>query len=401
MVSSPIGEQVARLRVLRGWSQEQLAHRAGISVDTVRKLESGNRGMVRLATLSRIASALDVELAMTLTLPAVLGPVEDGGVMALRRALTSPDLLGLADYAEPGPVPDLTALAADVARAWEVWQQGEYAALAATLPDMIAEARHATRELSGDDQVQAWGLLATTYQVAAGVTVMTGHENLAWTAVERALDAADRAADPVAHASAEHFVAWIYRRQGRYTDCQSAATRSAERHEPRLSQATPEELSVWGGLLVNASGAAARQERAEVADELLSVASGAAARLGHDRWDRWSVFGPRLVAQTAVINAVEMGDMERALHRSAAVPDGRLPPTWDARYLLALAEAQVESHRDADALATLTEAARVTPEWVRYHRLARDITLELCERSGARRSQMLDDLVNQLGLVPA
>jgi hypothetical protein len=315
--------------------------------------------------------------------------------------LTSPDLVGLADYAEPGPVPDLTALSEDVARGWQVWQQGEYATLAVTLPDMIAEARHATRELTGDDQVKAWGLLATTYQIAAGVTVMTGHESLAWTAVERALDAADRAADPVAHASAEHFAAWIYRRQGRYADCQAVATRSAERHEPRFSQASAEQLSVWGGLLINASGAAARQERPDDAAELLSVASGAAARLGQDRWDRWSVFGPRLVAQTAVINAVEMGDMAQALHLAEGVPDGRLPPTWDARYLLALAEAQVESHRDADALATLTEAARVTPEWVRYHRLARDITLELCERSGSRRSQMLDDLVNHLQLVPA
>jgi hypothetical protein len=357
--------------------------------------------MVRLATLTRIAGALDVELAVTLTLPAVLGPVEDGGVLALRRALTSPDLVGLADYAEPGLVPDLTALSEDVARGWQVWQQGEYATLAATLPDMIAEACHATRELTGDDQVKAWGLLATTYQIAAGVTVMTGHESLAWTAVERALDAADRAADPVARASAEHFAAWIYRRQGRYADCQAVSTRSAERHEPRLSQASAEQLSVWGGLLINASGAAARQERSDDAAELLSVASGAAARLGQDRWDRWSVFGPRLVAQTAVINAVEMGDMGQALHLAETVPDGRLPPTWDARYLLALAEAQVESHRDADALATLTEAARVTPEWVRYHRLARDITLELCERSGSRRSQMLDDLVNHLQLVPA
>lgn len=158
---------------------------------------------------------------------------------------------------------------------------------------------------------------------------------------------------------------------------------------------------MWGGLLVNASGAAARRERASDAADLLSVASAAAMRLGQDRWDRWSVFGPRLVAQTAVVNAVEMGDMGHALHLAESVPAGSLPPTWDARYLLALAEAQVESHRDAEAVATLTEAVQVTPEWVRYHRLARDITLELCERSGSRRSQMLDDLVSHLHLVPA
>jgi transcriptional regulator with XRE-family HTH domain len=61
--ASPIGEQVARLRVLRAWSQEELAHRADVAVDTVRKLESGTRGMVRLHTLSMISAALDVELS--------------------------------------------------------------------------------------------------------------------------------------------------------------------------------------------------------------------------------------------------------------------------------------------------------------------------------------------------
>lgn len=155
MVGSPIGDQVARLRALRGWSQEALAHRAEISVDTVRKLESSNRGMVRLATLARIAGALDVELSMTLTMPALLAPVEDGGLRALRSALTSPDMSGLAEFAEPGPVPDLGALRESVAKAWQVWQRGEYAVLGATLPHMIAEARHATREMAGDEQVEA------------------------------------------------------------------------------------------------------------------------------------------------------------------------------------------------------------------------------------------------------
>ena len=352
---SPIGEQVARLRVLRAWSQEELAHRAGVAVDTVRKLESGTRGMVRLHTLNRISAALDVELSVALVAPPLLPPVAAGGLLAIRKALTSADLVGLAEYAEAGPVPDMGELTASVDTAWTVWQAGQYDVLAATLPDLIAEARHTVREMTGDDQVTAYGLLATCCQVAAGVTVMVGAEDLAWTAVERSLTAAEQSGDQLCRASAAQFASWIYRRQGRYTECQQVATRAAERYEPRMSTAEPAQLSIWGGLLIEASGAAARANRPTDADDLLAVAAAAAARLGEDRWDRWSVFGPRLVAQTRVINACEMGDYETACRAADQVPEGRL---------------------------------------------ARDVTLDLCERAGSRRSALLDRMVEHLKLVP-
>ena len=398
---SPIGEQVARLRVLRAWSQEELAHRAGVAVDTVRKLESGTRGMVRLHTLSMISAALDVELSVALVAPSLLPPVAAGGLLAIRTALTSADLMGLAEYAETGPVPHVGKLTASVDTAWKVWQAGQYDVLASTLPDLIAEARHAVRETTGDDQVTAYGLLATCCQIAAGVTVMVGAEDLAWTAVERSLAAAEQSGDQLSRASAAQFASWIYRRQGRYTECQQVATRAAEHYEPRMSTAEPAQLSIWGGLLVGSSGAAARANRPGDADDLLGVAAAAAARLGEDRWDRWSVFGPRLVAQTRVVNACEMGDYETACRAADRVPAGRLSPSWEGRYLLGLAQAQAECHRDAEALATLTTARTVAGEWIRYYRLARDITLELCERAGSRRSALLDRMVEHLKLVPA
>lgn len=266
-------------------------------VDTVRKLESGTRGMVRLHTLSLISAALGVELSVMLVAPSLLPPVAAGGLLAIRKALTSADVVGLAEYAEEGPVPDLGQLAASVGTAWTVWQAGQHDVLAATLSDLITEARHAVREMTGDDQVAAYGLLATSCQIAAGVTVMVGAEDLAWTAVERSVAAAEQSDDQLSRASAAHFASWIYRRQGRYDESQQVATRAAERYEPRLSTAEPAQLSIWGGLLVEASGAAARANRSGDADDLLGVAAAAAARLGEDRWDRWSVFGPRLVAQ--------------------------------------------------------------------------------------------------------
>lgn len=93
--------------------------------------------------------------------------------------------------------------------------------------------------------------------------------------------------------------------------------------------------------------------------------------------------------------------MERAVRLAEGIPErGDLPPTWESRYLLGLAQAQAGRHLDTEALSTLTRARGITPEWIRYHRLARDIVLALVERAGRRRSDQLDALVGHLGLTP-
>jgi hypothetical protein len=297
------------------------------------------------------------------------------------------------------PAADEDSLATSAGHAWRVWQSGDYSTAAAILPTLVSEARHACRDLEADDQVNAYGHLATAYEVAAGVAIMLGMDDLAWLAAERAVAAGERNGTMVVATSTRHWASWILRRQGRYTESISVAMRAAEDHEPSLMRASAGELAVWGGLLVNASGAAARDEQPDRAEELLSYARGAAARLSRDHTDRWSVFGPRLVAQTAVTNATEIGDYGRAVHlaRDVAQTDGTLPPTWEARYLLGLAHALVEQRQDAEAVVSLARAVRVAPEWVRYYRLARDVTLELWRRP-ARRSGQLAEVAQHLGL---
>jgi transcriptional regulator with XRE-family HTH domain len=57
----PVGDKVRDLRKERGWSQQELAGRAGISMQTVSNLETG-RHVPGIATLSKIAGALGVPL---------------------------------------------------------------------------------------------------------------------------------------------------------------------------------------------------------------------------------------------------------------------------------------------------------------------------------------------------
>jgi transcriptional regulator with XRE-family HTH domain len=397
-----IGEQISRLRHLRRFTQDELAAASGVSVDVIRRLEQGQRNTARLATLSAIATALGAQLSVILAPQQTLLPPPQHGIDTIRRALTAPSLAGLTDLAEtvePGDV-DLDQLAASTETAWTLWQRGEYHALGGLLPTLIAECRNAAREHMGDAQTRAWALLTTAYEVAAGVVVILGYEDLAWLAAERALDAAGRCGDPVALASAEHWTSWILRRQGRYAESQTVATRAAERHEPSLMRATADQLTVWGGLLVNAAGAASRAEHTDTADDLLTVAEGAASRLAGNRAGRWSVFGPRTVAQTRVVNAVEAGDFDTAVRLAARVDHvgGQVPATWEARYQLALAQAHHESGADHDTISALTTATRLAGEWVRYHRLARDLTTDLIGRVPPQRNQHLDALVRHLQL---
>ncbi len=399
----PIGEQLARARAMAGQSQEELAERSGVSVDVIRKLEQGTRSTARLATLRDLADGLGADLSVLITPRRTLSPVEGqpGGTLEdVRQAVTTAGLEALADLAEPSDRPDLAAVGESATHAWRVWQAGDYSLLAAVLPTLIADARHATRGLRGEDQLAAYGHLATAYEASAGIAIMLGAEDLAWLAAERALGAAGLCGDPVSVASTQHWAAWILRRRGRYAECVTVATRAAERHEPSLMRASASELAVWGGLLVNASGAAARDGNLAQADELLSYARGAAGRLGTDRTDRWTVFGPRLVEQTAVVNATEVGDVELAVRLAANVDaiGGQLPPTWEARYLLGLAAAQVEVGHDGDATSTVARAIEVAPEFARYYRLSRDVVTELLVRAGSRRPPVLEDLAQHLQL---
>jgi transcriptional regulator with XRE-family HTH domain len=60
-----IGRQLAALRHASGLTQEQLAERARVSVDVIRRLEQGQRRTARFATLYAIAAALDTEVSIS------------------------------------------------------------------------------------------------------------------------------------------------------------------------------------------------------------------------------------------------------------------------------------------------------------------------------------------------
>jgi transcriptional regulator with XRE-family HTH domain len=394
--SPHIGPQLARRRRRRALTQEGLAALAGVSVDVVRRLEQGRRTSARLSTLDALADALQCTAAALLGSepPRVAEPSLE--IDGIRHILTTPEALGLVESAESEPV-TLIELHEQMRRVWALYQGGAYTEVTTRLPELIEQARTTAREGEGETQVQAEGLLATAYQAAAGVAITLGHKDLAFLAVERAMGAARASGSDLHHAAAANFLSWIYRRQGRLGDAEQIATRAAEAIEPSWSGASKEELAVFGSLLVNAAGAAARAGGVQRCRDLTAVARSAAERLGADQVDRWAVFGPGVVAMTAVNDAVELEDLDLAHHLISQVPTtSRTPASWRARYLLNAAHARVELRHDRQATAVLLEAHRVAPEWVRYHPQARATAQALLERGNGRRSPALVGLARQL-----
>jgi hypothetical protein len=98
-----------------------------------------------------------------------------------------------------------------------------YATTMAGLPLLIAEARTAVDETTGDDQAAALQLMAQTYQLAGTTLIQLRAFDLAHRALSSALDAADDSEDDVIGASAVTTMCWLLLRQGRFDETEQLA----------------------------------------------------------------------------------------------------------------------------------------------------------------------------------
>lgn len=63
MENSHIGPRVRQWRLRRGLTRQQFADRVGRSISWLEKIETGERALVRLPMLERVADALGVSVA--------------------------------------------------------------------------------------------------------------------------------------------------------------------------------------------------------------------------------------------------------------------------------------------------------------------------------------------------
>lgn len=389
--STTIGQRLRSLRLQRGLSQQALASKADVSVDLVSKLERDVRESMSWASMVKLARALDVDPGAIAGKTAHLDPVPGAAVLTVRDAVISPDLLpGLhPDHdGEPAQLDDLWRL---VERGYGAYFAGEFGVLAAELPALIAECRL----LQSADPVAAAGPLSHAWQLAASVLVHTGRDDAAAIAAERAVHAAKAGDDQWRLATHYGMYCWVMLHQGRLEESERLATSAAADIEPSMTRATAPQVAAWGGLMLHAAVASGTRGDVEGAQEYLRIAAAGAARIGADRHDYWTSFGPTHVAiqQTHIMTTLHRP--EAALRAARQVRPGELFKVQYGRHLLNVSKSLLESSRTDEAVDVTVKARDLSPEWFRHQGFAKTLVDDLVERK-TRLSSPLRSLVQTL-----
>ncbi|RSO11270.1 transcriptional regulator [Streptomyces sp. WAC 06783] len=362
---STAGQRVKEVRKRRGLSQRELADASGVSLSSIRKLEQGERETARLETLRKLAHALRVP-----TMRLADGPnPEDAGAdtvdrwAAVREALVRPPVApGLDD--EP---PTVSGIRDSLREAAPLFAHDQYTALAALLPSLLRDAE----ALGSEGRAVRVRLL----QLAGWLMVQTRQFSAAETALERALD---DSADRMEGAATVNTLCWLLLRQGELGKAYDLAVKWADETEPRVSRATPAELSTWGWMLLRVSAAAVRNSQPGDAEDALKFATAAAVALGREHApnnDFLRTFGPTTVKLKAAENAGVIDRPDMVLRIAERVPVFSLKPTSNNRnrHLLDVADAYAKTGEYAEAFGKLEQIRSDSPEWLPNQRYARDV----------------------------
>ena len=393
-----VGERVAFYRRRRGLTQAVLAGLVGRSEDWLSKVERGEREIRRVDVLADMAKALRVSLGDLLGQPVLTEDSSQGDdVPAVRDALMSPRRLSrvlFATSADHPPV-DLAAVGRAVEGAWTDYQGGRLGRTVAALPGLIETAQHledTAVDAAPDYARGAWSASARTHHLAATTLSKLGEADLSWIAAERAMQAADRADDPLVLASAARAGTHALLEMGRFDDAVKLGETAASWLRQHLDQRDPAALSLYGMLHLRTAVAAARRQDRATATALIGVAARAADQLGYDG-NHWQTgFGPTNVELHRLSTALDLGDVAMVVEHGPAVRAENMPVERRVSHQIDVARALHLTARDDDALAMLLEAERAAPSLVRHNPKVRETVKTMTRRApatGGRSSALL------------
>lgn len=399
------GERIAYYRKRLGLSQIEFAGLIGRSDSWVSQVERGVRAVDRLSVLQKVADVLSVPVSeLRAAAPDDATDDRPEAFDALRRALTGHPAIEVVLGSTPPP---LTGERLDHLRelheqVWPLTHASRYLELAPLVASLIPELENAVRATSSAGLVQAAReLLTDTYQAVAALMAKLGETDAAWIAADRAAFTAEAMHDSLAVAASLFRMAHAFLTLGQVAQAQVIADGVIKGLEQRAArEPTPETLSLCGAFHLVSAIAAARDNDRQGAHEHLAAAREIAERLGEDRDDFGTEFGPTNVALHAVAVAVELGDAGKAIELAKRIEPDRLSHERQARYNLDLAQAHAMRRQIGEALNCLEEAERLTPEQTRTHRVARAVARDLIQLSGSRPRAELRDLAERFGVLP-
>ena len=393
-----IGQRVVRCRKARGMSQNVLAHLLGRSQSWLTKVERGERQLDRMSVIREIAGVLHVDVAEIIGQPQAPDAIRfHAAVPAIRRALIGhrPGSLDvtLADGVDP-----LWALRARIRAANRLRHAADYDRLAHILPSLLEDVQLASAMLGREDERRgAQELVVDACHCARSMLRNLGYLDLAWIATERGRDVAERLGDPLLLAASAWNRVEVY--QG--TDDHASAVQLALAAIDALTDPcaeSPPGLSLLGMLHLKAAWATASLGHERQARIHLEEAGRAALRLGCDRNDFGTLFGPTnvVVHRTGMALMLSLPKEAVAVARSLA----SAPMAQERRACLKvdLARAHAQLHQAGEATRLLMESERLAPDYLRALPVARDTVAILLHGAPGTLSADLRALASKVGI---
>ncbi len=398
--SASIGERVALHRRRRGLSQAHVARLLGRSEHWLSQVERGVRSVDRASVLVQLSAILRVPLA-DLAPGVRLGEEredEPAAVSAIRAGMTAYPTLAQPVGGRPLSRADLTALSTDIDHAWALLHAARQEELAGLLPGLLERADAARSRLTPHDPPERFRLAAQAYQITAALLTQLGATDLAWSAADGALVAAEITGDRLLVAASAFRLGHVFLAGDRPAQAHAVAISTAGALETRLANASSALVAMWGALNLVAALAATQQQHRDDALSCLEQAGTAAARVGSGRNDGHTEFGPENVALHAVAIAIELGNPVGAIGRAAEIDASALSAERRARLLIDVARAYAQRRMPREALAALAEAEPLAPELVRTHSVVRELLRELLTHgSGASEARSYAHALGILG----
>ena len=386
-MSVGLADNIKRFRRTAGLTQEGLAEGADLSLSTVRKVEQG--GHVSMDTLAALAAALGVSTSALFASEApkpVVGPQDEANrryLAELRRALMPP--IGLAaPLPEPGEAEEPSSIRQRVQDGHALYQADRYTSVARKLPDLLRSSEAAVSTLEGEEQQHAMIARSHALLLTGKYLTQVRQYDMAYYALAEAIRLSRETGQTQVASTGVVGLCWLLLRQDRFDESEHLAAQTAADIEPRMSQATPAQLSVWGELWLRVAAAARRnnrQDEATHARRMAATAGGALEREYADFPSHWGGFGPVTTEAKAVEDLALVGDARGVLRRADEGPLspkavrnlGRLSANNWGRHRLDVAHAHVllGSHQDAmDELVGLRETGDV---WITHQPMARRV----------------------------
>lgn len=377
------GRRVRILRERTGKSRSVLGGLVGRSEEWVKSIETGKLLTPRLPLLLRLAEVLGVEDLAELTGDQSI-PVASVTKADHPATQAIADAMGRAVH-PPNIEPNTASVATRVAQAWQLWHQSsaERTAVAGVLPELLRDARSATRVLEGLARRRAQADLAQVYHLCQLFLAHQPAAELVWLAADRGMTAAQEADDPEALAVAAWYYAYVYRGAGNFDAAEQVVADIIPLLDP---EAGGEQLARWGQLNLGVALAHGKAGRGGVADRYWDKASKAVDALGAGYMHPWLMFSKFTVDAFRVTLDVDLFRPGEAIRRSEALQLGDMPShTRRASFLMDSARAHHQRREHVAVVHLLGSALRQSIETTRHQPFARQSVLELMDRRGAVR----------------